>query len=317
MMRVLAVIFITLFFTFDSIGQGCSDAGFCTMGAMRPNQAYSKKLRLKLRSIEYNFYRGTSLLSPIIYAHTVEFNASLGNKMNIQAKIPYMHIEGKLGKNDGFGDVSLSVTREIKQINGWNIGATIGAKFPTNNANATVSNTQSGGKNVPLHMYYQTSLGSIDGVAGISIINSKWMFATGIQMAFTQNENYFQWGDWDQFEDQEYLQQYNVGRNLARGTDIMLRVERSFRFTNFDFSFGLLPIYRIKRDEVYKPEYDLREQLDETIGLALTSLTSLGYSFSVKNGVRLIYGRKIIDRNKNPDGLTRHDVWSMSYIYRF
>ncbi len=301
----------------NSYGQGCSDAGFCTMGAMRPNQAYSKKLRLKLRSIEYNFYRGTSLLSPIIYAHTVEFNASLGNKMNIQAKIPYMHIAGKLGKNEGMGDISLSVTRELKQINGWNIGATLGAKIPTNNSNAMVSNEQSGGISVPLHMYYQTSLGSIDGIAGFSMINSKWMFATGIQMAFTQNENYFQWGDWSQFEDQEYLRKYNVGRNLARGTDIMLRVERSFRFTNFDFSFGLLPIYRIKKDEVYNPSTQEREKLNETIGLALSGLTSFGYSFSVKNGVRLIYGRKLIDREKNPDGLTRHDVWSMSYIYRF
>jgi hypothetical protein len=316
-MRVLVVIFITLFFTVDSFGQGCSDAGFCTMGAMRPNQAYSKKLRLKLRSIEYNFYRGTSLLSPIIYAHTIEFNASLGNKMNIQAKIPYMHIEGKLGKNDGIGDISLSVTRELKQINGWNLGVTFGAKIPTNNGNSNVSNEQSAGVSVPLHMYYQTSLGSIDGIAGFSMVNSKWMFATGVQVAFTQNENYFQWGDWSQFEDQEYLTKYNVGRNLARGTDIMFRVERSFRFTNFDFSVGLLPIYRITRDEVFKPENQRREKLDETIGLALSGLTSIGYNFSVKNGVRLIYGLKLVDRNKNPDGLTRKDVWSMSYIYRF
>ena len=49
-------------------GQGCSDAGFCTMGAMKPDQSFNKKIELKLRSIELSYYYGESTLSPIINA---------------------------------------------------------------------------------------------------------------------------------------------------------------------------------------------------------------------------------------------------------
>ncbi|HEY8934158.1 MAG TPA: hypothetical protein VIM65_03025, partial [Cyclobacteriaceae bacterium] len=38
--------------------QGCSDAGFCTMGAMKPDQPFNKKIEFKLRSMEVSFYRG-------------------------------------------------------------------------------------------------------------------------------------------------------------------------------------------------------------------------------------------------------------------
>jgi len=38
--------------------QGCSDAGFCTMGAMKPDQPYNKRLKIKLRSIEFSQYYG-------------------------------------------------------------------------------------------------------------------------------------------------------------------------------------------------------------------------------------------------------------------
>jgi hypothetical protein len=38
--------------------QGCSDAGFCTMGAMKPDQPFNKKIEVRLRSMEISFYRG-------------------------------------------------------------------------------------------------------------------------------------------------------------------------------------------------------------------------------------------------------------------
>ncbi|MFN8890139.1 MAG: hypothetical protein ACK5WF_21960 [Cyclobacteriaceae bacterium] len=56
----------SLFFILNitlSYSQGCSDAGFCTMGAMKPDQPYNKKIQLKLRSMEVSFYRGTTTLA--------------------------------------------------------------------------------------------------------------------------------------------------------------------------------------------------------------------------------------------------------------
>lgn len=313
-------IFIFLVLSFlpaIAVAQGCSDAGFCTMGAMRPDQNYSKKVNIKLRSVEYNFYRGKTTTTPVVYAHTIEFNATINDVSALQVKVPYMHVSGNLGNNQGLGDVSVSFTRNFNKWKDWEVNGTIGLKIPTNNSNRNFSSENTSEVAVPLPMYYQVSLGSYDVIAGASILKSDWLFATGVQVALTQNENSFAIGDWSAYPSQGYLRNYDEGRDLKRGTDIMLRVERNFRFVNYNFSIGLLPIYRITRDEVFIPDLDRRVKLPGTTGLALSGLVSFGYSLDVQNKLKLIYGYKFTDRDVNPDGLTRDNVLSFSYIYQF
>ena len=313
-----AILIFTVILSGPLLGQGCSDAGFCTMGAMKPDQSYSKRVNFKLRTVEYNYYRGETDISPRIIAHQIELNASLNDVNNFQVKIPYMFTKGNLGSNQGFGDISVSFTKYITTWKGGSLNGTIGTKIPTNNSTATFQSentTDQAPQQLP--MYYQTSLGSIDAIAGLSWINSKWLFATGIQGALTENESQFQWSGWSRYPDQEYLQQNHVGRNLKRGTDIMVRVERNFRFTNYNFSLGILPIYRITKDEAYLPASDSREKLDGTTGLALSALIGFGYNIDVRNGVKFIHGHKLTDREINPDGLTRKWVNSFSVYHRF
>lgn len=298
-------------------GQGCSDAGFCTMGAMKPDQTYNKRIAIKLRSIEFNYYRGTSLLTPIISAATIDFNVGINDLSSFQIKLPYQWIEGTLGSNAGLGDISLSYTRTLKSTNRWTYSGTLGAKIPTNDSNAKVNNENTGGQDSPLHMYYQTSLGSFDLVAGASVINENWLFATGIQIALTKNNNQFAWSGFPNYPDQDYLESYNRGPELKRGIDIMFRAERNWRFTNFNFSIGALPIIRITKDESIIPGTNERGKLPGTTGMAMSVLASFGYQFDVNNSVKIIQGMKLTDRAFNPDGLTRDEVLSISYIYKF
>ena len=297
--------------------QGCSDAGFCTMGAMRPDQTYSKRINFKLRSVEYNFYRGKTTTTAVILAHTVEFNGSLGERNTLQLKVPYMSISGNLGHNEGIGDISLSFTRTLKATSDYTIAGTLGTKIPTNKSDATFSSEHTNNIEQDLPMYYQTSLGTYDAIAGISWINKNWLFATGVQVCLSHNENQFTWNDWRFYPTRSYIEKHAVGRNLRRGTDVMFRVERNFRFTKYNFSIGALPIYRIHPDEVDLPGIEERVRLNNTTGLAFSGLASFGYQFTVNNGIKLIYGYKLTDRKKNPDGLTRDNVLSASYIYRF
>ncbi|WP_420575693.1 hypothetical protein [Ekhidna sp.] len=316
-MRFLITI-ILLFVGFQfTYAQGCSDAGFCTMGAMKPDQNYSKRIAIKLRSVELNYYKGTSLLTPVIHAMTVDFTLGINDYSSFQIKLPYQWIKGNLGDNAGLGDISLSYTRLLKATDDWNINGTLGAKIPTNDANATVNNENTGGMDSPIHMYYQTSLGSYDAIAGISAISNNWLFATGIQIALTENNNQFAWSGFPNYPDQEYLEKYNRGPELKRGIDVMLRVERNWRFTNFNFSLGALPIWRITKDESIIPGTNERAKLDGTTGMALSVLASFGYHFDVNNSIKIIQGIKITDRDFNPDGLTRNDVLSISYVYKF
>ena len=51
--------------------------------------------------------------------------------------------------------------------------------------------------------------------------------------------------------------------------------------------------------------------------MALSMLASFGYQFDVNSSIKVIQGIKLTDRDVNPDGLTRNEVLSISYVYKF
>lgn len=298
-----------------AFGQGCSDAGFCTMGAMKPDQPYNKRIKVKLKTVELSYYRGTTTLTPIVYVTNLDFNFSLNSRNALQIKVPYQWVSGQLANTASIGDISLCYTRNLFSSDRFDINASLGAKIPSNNSNFT------DGIN-PLPMYYQTSLGTYDFIAGISMINRQWLFATGIQVPLNQNGNQFDWHRWQSTDPAEltYIQKYPNSTDLKRGIDIMLRVERNFRLSRFNFSVGLLPIYRIVADEItnfqgIRTSKDAKGNVAQ--GLALSWIVTTGYNFNARSGVRLLVGHKIVQREFSPDGLTRELVSSLSYIYRF
>jgi hypothetical protein len=309
---VCAFVLIT---ALKGFSQGCSDAGFCTMGAMKPDQPFNKKIEFKLRSMEVSFYRGTTTLTPIIYVATADLNFSVNAKTTFQVKLPYQAVRGRLANTSGAGDISLCLTRSLFASERYDVKFSLGAKIPTNHSDKSTNG-------LPLPMYYQTSLGTYDAIAGISLITRQWLFATGIQIPMNQNNNQFVWKAWDGTEEKDYVDQYNQAKDLRRGIDVMLRVERNFRFSRLNFSFGLLPIYRIKRDEFTRSgteaaSPEIRIVHPDAHGLALSGIFTTGYKFNVRSGVKLLLGHKIVQRKVNPDGLTRELVSSISYSYMF
>jgi hypothetical protein len=290
------------------------------MGAMKPDQPYNKKIAVKLRSMELSFYRGSTTLTPIIYVATVDMNFSLNRKTSLQIKIPYQHVEGRLANTSSLSDLSLCVTRNVYSSDKFDLNWSVGGKIPSNNSDFFTPDGNA------LPMYYQTSLGTWDVISGISLINRKWLIATGIQIPLNQNNNQFDWHRWDQNnpnpdpDELAYVMKYPNTTYLKRGIDVMLRVERNFRLSRFNFSVGLLPIYRVTADVVtnFKGErtsYDLKG--NEAKGLAMSWITTAGYSFNVRSGIKLLVGHKITQRAYSPDGLTRELVTSFTYIYRF
>lgn len=317
-MKNLVLLIITLLSFHTLFAQGCSDAGFCTMGAMKPDQPFNKKVPVKLRSIEVSFYRGTTTLTPVVYVANLDMSFNIiDNKTFLQVKLPYQAVSGNFGNTGGLGDISYCLTRTLHTSEEFDISATLGGKIASNN-----SNLKDDKFNLPLPMYYQTSLGTYDAIAGISLVSKKWLFATGIQHPFNKNRNEFRWADWDPVykngDGVDYVHKYDKAYALKRGTDVMLRVERNFRFSRFNFTAGLLPIFRITKDEIEDPAGSgTRIKLDGTTGMALSGIVTAGYNFNVKTGIRLLIGHKITQRDVNPDGLTRNMVTTLSYFYRF
>lgn len=319
MKKLLFLLFSIVSFH-TGFSQGCSDAGFCTMGAMKPDQPFNKRATVKLRTLEVSFYRGETTLTPIVYVATADFNFSVGRKNTLQFKLPFQHVEGRLAKTSSLSDLSLCFTRNIYSSDQFDINLSFGGKIPTNHSDFSTPDGNA------LPMYYQTSLGTWDLISGISLINRHWLIATGIQIPLNANKNNFDWHRWDQNNptpdpvEQAYVKNYANATGLRRGTDVMLRVERNFRFSRFNCSVGLLPIYRITPDVItnvagVRTSYDL--QGNKAMGLAMSWIVTAGYNFNVRSGIKLLVGHKITQRKFSPDGLTRESVASITYSYRF
>jgi hypothetical protein len=299
--------------------QGCSDAGFCTMGAMKPNQHVAHRMDTKLKSIEFTSYVGYTKFHDLITTYIADLNFSLGKRMAFQVKLPYTFVNGSLANTNGFSDISLAITRNLINKEKYQVGFTLGTKIPTNK-----SNLKEGARSLP--MYYQTSLGTYDIIFGASLISKKWLFAAGYQQALNRNENGFKWADWQGLNETTTLAlKYPVSNHLKRGTDIMARVERNFRFARFNFFTGLLGIYRLNKDVITKVSKDAvsgvsieeRVKVNGTDQLAMTFINGLGYRVSARSSVKLLLGIVIVKRDLNPDGLSREGVASLSYQFRF
>lgn len=290
--------------------QGCSDAGFCTMGAMKPDQSFSKKFSILLKSIAVGQYVGLTRFDDTILAYTLDANIGIGNRVIFQFKLPYQMTRGTMANTGGIGDVSLAFTYGLIQKENLKLNITMGTKFPTGN-----SELRNDGRALP--MYYQPGLGTYDIVIGSSIITNKWLFALGYQRALNSIDNKFIWGEWQDHPLFEKALTYPIAQDLQRGTDVMFRVERNFRFTNFNFNVGLLPIYRLNKDIVTSPQTGERVHVDGSDGLALSLLYGFGYRLSVKSGIKVMLGSRVIKRKRNPDGLSREFVNTIGYEYRF
>ncbi|MDX2195251.1 MAG: hypothetical protein NW207_02445 [Cytophagales bacterium] len=316
--------------------QGCSDAGFCTLGAMKPNQAYSKKINIRVRSIEVSVYYGESRHGLQNVALNGDVNIGISKKFTAQIKLPYQYLKGKLATKDGVGDVSLAVSYNLVGKETYQINLSLGGKIPTGAADATVADDSAGVKikNRALPMYYQTTLGTYDILGGISLITRGWLFATGFQYDITENKNDFLWGRWNGSSSKSISDNYAKSRQLHRGFDVMWRIEKNLRFSNWNAYLGLLWIHRITKDTFLDVD-NKRREIEGSDGAAVTLLGGLGYRFDVHWGIKLLGGYGLMDRaytqyktpainqattdpvKKNPDGLSRAFVITTGLEYRF
>ena len=300
-----------LFIPVLSYSQGCSDAGFCTMGAMRPNQHYSKTIDNNPHSIDLSQYFGLTRFGDIILVYTADVNFTFKTKNQFQIKLPFQMVRGSLANTNGTSDLSLSYTRNIITHNNFQMNASIGTKIPTMEPNLKSSDGR------PLPMYYQTSLGTYDLIAGISIMTKKWLFATGYQQALNDVNNEFIWGAWKTSDKFDKASSYPVSKDLYRGSDMMFRVERNFRSSKFNAYLGLLGIYRITKDKVYSVADKAVLPKDGTTGLALTALAGVGYRITTKVALKTMIGARLIQREINTDGLSRDFVQTLGLEYKF
>lgn len=133
-MRVLLIHIIVCGLSYtNSLAQGCSDAGFCTIGSIKPNTSDSNSLKQKELSIILT--NGIGDEGVYVFTPALQYDHGLNNRWALQSKITANRASGSLGNSFGLGDLFLSALYQVQQSKKWKSMLTFGTKLPLNNGN--------------------------------------------------------------------------------------------------------------------------------------------------------------------------------------
>ncbi len=287
--------------------QGCSDAGFCTIGNM--NAHSSKTASENKQKISILFSNGIGDENVFVFTPAIQYDNKINANWAIQTKLTANIANGNLGSATGAGDLFLSSTYSLPEKDGWQISFLLGAKLPLNKGDIRTDKK-------PLPMQYQSSLGTADLLAGISVSNSKWLFATALQQPLSgTNRNTFLPAYWNTAA----ASKYSPTNSFNRKGDVLLRAGYHFIASGrAAFTIGLLGIYHLDEDTYYDGNISNSPiALKGAAGVTLNSTAVLHYKINNKISIGLTGGVPFIVRDIRPDGLTRKFVIAPEIAFKF
>lgn len=284
--------------------QGCSDAGFCTLGNFKPLYENSSKQKLTL-----SFANGIGDEGVYVFTPAVQYDIRLNKQWQLQTKATANYASGNLGSAFGLGDFYLSGTYILKNKSKWQSSFLFGIKIPFN-----TSNLKQDGKSLP--MQYQSSLGTFDVIGGYTITNQKWLFATALQLPLSgKNNNNFLPA---YFANTAALK-YPKSNDFDRKADVLLRANYNIKQSNkIKLNAGLLGIYHLGKDTYIDGNISNKPlEINGSDGLTLNITGAAQFALSKKIDVGLLAGVPLVVRDVRPDGLTRSFSISTDFIFKF
>lgn len=298
--RVVVFCLFLTFTVFNVYSQGCSDAGFCTIGNLK-SQSHNDSVNYKQRiSLILPVGRGDE--DVFIFTPAIQFDNQLSGGWSIQAKLTANYASGNLGNATGLGDLFLAGTYAIQNDKPWKTSVTIGTKLYLN-----TGNLKEDGKSLP--MQYQSSLGTIDLITGFSLSHTSWQFSAGWQQPLSGiNRNNFLPVYWGTAE----ANTYPPSNDFNRKGDVLLR--GAYMFTvkrEYSFTVGMLGIYHLDED-TYIDANVSNEPISIAGSQGLTLNATIAGFWKVNSSMSLGFsaGVPLIVREVRPDGLTRSFVFA-------
>jgi hypothetical protein len=294
-------------FCSKSNAQGCSDAGFCTIGNL--NQHVKDTALQNKQKLTLILSNGIGDENVYVFTPGIQYDYKLNSSWSVQGKITGNYANGNLGYASGFGDLFLSTTYSLPENNSWQTSFLFGTKLPLNKGDIHFGNK-------PLPMQYQSSLGTIDLLAGVTIANKKWLVSSAIQQPLTgSNRNTFlpEYGGTDQ------AKKYSPANDFNRKADVLLKTSYSLITKNkLDFNIGLLGIYHLGNDTYIDGNLSNKPiALAGSKGLTLNGTAVIRYQLNEKISFGLSGGVPFVVRDIRPDGLTRKFVLSPEFSFNF
>jgi hypothetical protein len=302
----IAIAFLLFFTITNSQAQGCSDAGFCSMGNGFKNQEESIKNNLEV-GVVYGVGDKYGKEQTTIFSQYVTYTRDLSDSFAMSLKLTSGIASGDFGSNGNLGDVFLSgnykFNPDAKKV--WS--ALFGFKAPLTNANDK-------DKGVALPMAYQSSLGTFDIIAGLSLASGNWDFNTAVQIPLSQNKNSF------------FLPVTPAGfetdivsTNLfERKSDGLFRATYKFKTSNEKFTFkpNALFIYHFGEDS-FVNNFGKKEVIKDSDGLTINANLIVSYKVGSKSYLETSIASPLVVRKVRPDGLTRVLTIGLAYKVNF
>jgi len=300
---LIAVLYSLCLFN-NADAQGCSDAGFCTAGAMQSGRPVSDSVTTH-SALGASATVGSGEKGTIIITPQLEGKFVLAQRSYVDVKLPFNFCSGNLGHHSGIGDIIATYSR-ILTADGMPVAitATIGGRIGLGNANAT-------DRGMPLPMPYQSSLGTTDLIIGVGLVYHKYIsIAAGYQQPVIQYNRNGYLPDII-YPDMPTGREYFASRDLGRRGDVLLRAEGHYQWNRWSVSGGPLFIDHLGEDRFTTQSGD-RASLKGSEGITLNIAGSLSYSLPSRK-IDLLVGTPFIVRDYRPDGLTRAWVITLRY----
>jgi hypothetical protein len=297
---LMAMVLFTLAAKY-SYGQGCSDAGFCTLNSFKPNITDSTK------ALNNQFKAGTFFgnadNSITVYGGYLEYSRQMGEKSGLNAKLTTIAQNGNGISLFRLSDIFINAHYKP----GEKVKFTLGAKIPLSKANMTFDD-------LPLPLDYQASLGTFDLIFGIGYEIKKIHIVAAIQQPLTQNGNQFIAAN---YPIDSRLRTFQSTNQFERSGDVLLRVSYPINLTpKLKLTPSLLPIYHLTNDK-YTDEFNVKKEIKGSQGLTLNGNVYLDYEINSKNMIQFNAGMPFIVRDARPDGLTRSFIANIEYRIKF
>jgi hypothetical protein len=282
--------------------QGCSDAGFCTAGALQHSGATDS---LTQSSIGLSMTVGSGEQGVLTFIPQVEWKEQISPSWNLEAKVSYYIANGNLGTYAGVGDPIITVTKLWMNRRDWRAFGTVGVRASLTDA------AESDSKGRPLPMPYQYGLGTTDIIAGLSAQYRQWLFlSVGYQQPIVHYNKNGYLSDVLPKEDADY-KSYFDSRRLERRGDVLFRAEGMYARNRWSYSGGPLLIYHLGNDGV-SDLFGREMSVEGSEGLTFNLAAKVAYARG-RSRWELGGGAPIVFRKARPDGLTRHWLFTLRY----
>lgn len=296
---------LTFSIAFLAEGQGCSDAGFCTLGSFKHGPATEKNYKHRL-SVQLPV--GTGDENVFVLAPALQYELTLKN-LSFLGKLTGNYADGNLGSLAGAGDLFLTASYTFPSQK-WTWQGTAGVKIPLDPSNSSENG-------FPLPLQYQSSLGTFDIIAGLTATNKGWSLSAAIQQPLTkENKNGFLPEFWN---GKPEAGNYPPSNRFQRRGDLLFRASKTFSTPGkWQFQAGLLNIYHLGMDRYTAVTPSQRVvAIEGSGGLTINITGGAWYQASKKLRIGISGGTPALARDVRPDGLTRQWVLSPEINWQF